>query len=83
MLIWCISIYAVGWIAMAIILIWMEIKLPSGVDGGFLFAMCFTSWIGVIIFADVWIEGWWEDRKFIRDLRNGVYDDKEIDNDTE
>lgn len=50
-----ILVYLVGWLVMVGILTFLEISCPSGVDGGVLFMISLSSWVGVIMFICVFL----------------------------
>lgn len=74
-------IYGIGFIVMLLILLWMEEWHPVGADGDCLFLMSMSSWIGVCMFAYIWIKGAIDDRKFIKELRRGDYDEVPVTTD--
>ena len=64
-------IYGIGFVVMLLILLWLEEWRLIRVDA----IMSMSSWIGVCMFVYIWIKDTIDDRKFIKELRRGDYDD--------
>lgn len=47
--------YLAGWLVMVGILTFLEMSMPSGLDGGTLFMVSLSSWVGVIMFICVFL----------------------------
>lgn len=68
-------IYGIGFVVMLFILLWIEEWHPTNLGADCLLIMSMLSWMGVCIFAYIWIECAIDDRKFIKELKRGDYDD--------
>lgn len=74
-------IYGIGFVVMLLILLWLEEWHLTNVDVGCLLIMSISSWIGVCMFAYIWIKGAIDDHKFVKELRSGKYDDVPVTSD--